>query len=200
MEDTINIVSKPEINLQHYLNIVIDFFVSHYPSFFGTTKSFIGFLIGLSIPISILLFIGIIISVERLKVIRNKEDLIYNPRPKVEMAYDPTAVPNREIAERWDRALMHIESKNSNDWRQAIIDADIILGDLLTKMGYQGEGIGEQLKRVEKADFKTLNDAWEAHRVRNEIAHAGSDYSFNQHEARRVIHLYRKVFEEFYYI
>ena len=75
-----------------------------------------------------------------------------------------------------------------------------MLGDLLMKMGYRGESIGEKLKRVDKGDFKTLDDAWEAHKIRNEIAHAGFDYPFSQHDARRAIGMYRRVFEEFFYI
>ena len=193
-------INKPEIDLPYYLNIIIDFFISHYPDFLGATKASVGYLIGLSIPISVLLFIGIILAVERLKAIRIKEDEIYNPKPKVDMAYDPVAKGSPQMAVRWDRAMANIESKNPNDWKQAILEGDIILGELLMKMGYQGEGIGEQLRRVEKGDFKTLNDAWEAHRVRNEVAHNGSNFSLNQHEARRVMHLYRKVFEEFYYV
>lgn len=197
-EVPIKVVTVPQIDSQSYINQIIDFLHSHYPAFFNIAKSMIGFLVGLSIPISIMLFIGIIISVERLKIIRKKEEEIYNA--KVDMGYDPKAKGHPDMANRWDKVLMHLESKNPNDWRQAIIEADIILGELLTKLGYKGEGIGEQLKRANKADFSTIDAAWEAHKVRNMLAHAGSDFPFNQHDARNVIHLYRKVFEEFFYI
>ena len=96
--------------------------------------------------------------------------------------------------------MAHVDSPNTSDWRQAIIEADIILGDVLTRMKYQGEGIGEQLKGANKADFKTMDQAWEAHRIRNQKAHEGSDFAMSQHEAKRVINLYKQVFEEFFYI
>ena len=80
------------------------------------------------------------------------------------------------------------------------MEADIMLADILTKMGYQGDSIGEQLKGVEPSDFLTLNDAWEAHKVRNQIAHQGSDFQLNERDAKRIIGLYKKVFSEFYYI
>ncbi len=80
------------------------------------------------------------------------------------------------------------------------MEADIILEDLLTKMGYGGDSIGEKLKKVAKGDMKTLDEAWEAHKVRNQIAHEGSNFTLNHHEAKNVIGMYRKVFEEFYYI
>jgi hypothetical protein len=68
------------------------------------------------------------------------------------------------------------------------------------KMGYHGDTLGERLNSVEKSDFLTLNLAWEAHKVRNMIAHEGSNYLLTKREAKRVIDLYRQVFEEFEFI
>lgn len=102
--------------------------------------------------------------------------------------------------ERWDHVKMLTQSYSQNDWRQAIIEADIILEDLLDKMGYQGFGVGEKLKNVEPSDFNTLNDAWEAHKARNIIAHRGSDFSLSRDEVDRIMKLYENVFREFYFI
>ena len=145
-----------------------------------------------------MLFFGIIYCVEKLKEIRKRESEIYDL--KIEAGYEEVKKGDTELANRWDKVKILIESSNENDWRQAIIEADIMLADLLTKIGYKGEGIGEQLKRIEKSDFQTLDQAWEAHKARNAIAHEGSDYVLNQNEARRIISLYRQVFEEFYSI
>lgn len=198
MQETVEIVTKPEINLQYYLSAIIDYLISQYPNFLKLTESALGFLVALSIPASVLLFIGIIYSVERLKAIRKKESEIYDK--EIEIAYNEEGKSNPEIAKKWDRIVGFIESENPNDWRQAILESDIILGNLLTKMGYRGESIGEQLNRATKADFTTLDDAWEAHKVRNRVAHDGADHNLTQHEARRVINLYKRVFGEFFYI
>lgn len=163
-----------------------------------TIEWFLSIAIVLAIPVCLMFVIGIIVSIERLAVIRKKEELIYNP--KVEPVYNETAQGDPGLSLRWKRITEHMESENSNDWKQAIMEADIILGEILDKMGYQGEGIGEKLRRVEKADFQTLSEAWEAHKIRNIIAHEGASYALNQYEAKRVIGLYRQVFEEFFYI
>ena len=94
---------------------------------------------------------------------------------------------------------MRMQSANESDWKQAIIEADVLLDDILTKMGYRGESVGEKLQRVARGDMQTLDDAWSAHKVRNDIAHTAG-FKLNQHEANHAINLYRKVFEEFYYI
>ena len=102
--------------------------------------------------------------------------------------------------ERWIRVQNLISSTSSSDWRQAIIEADIILDEMLNRMGYEGDSIGDKLKQIEESDFITLNKAWEAHKIRNHIAHRGGDFLFSKQEAERVVNLYRQVFEEFYFI
>jgi len=101
---------------------------------------------------------------------------------------------------RWENIQSLINSYSANDWRQAIIEADVILEEMLKKMGYKGAGVGEMLKQVEKSDFITLNKAWDAHKVRNTIAHRGSDYVLSRDEAEKAISNFQEVFEEFYYI
>lgn len=101
------------------------------------------------------------------------------------------------INPRWQRIVALAESQNSSEWREAIIEADIMLDDMLTKQGYAGEGVGEKLKNVEPADFDTLQNAWEAHKVRNQIAHDGSTFELSQTLARRTIAQYESVFHEF---
>jgi hypothetical protein len=98
---------------------------------------------------------------------------------------------------RWLSVIQNIESQNPNDWRQAILEADIMLDELVTRIGYRGESLGEKLKAVEPSDFMTIEQAWEAHKIRNLIAHAGSDFILTRREALRAIDLFRQVFEEF---
>ena len=103
-----------------------------------------------------------------------------------------------EITEhhRWTHVRALIEGTSPNDWRQAIIEADIILDDMLTRLGYVGDSIGEKLKKVNPAQFKTLQEAWEAHKIRNEIAHQGSEFLLTDHVAYRTIMQYENVFKE----
>lgn len=197
-EDQIIVVSPPSIDIVSYSSSTANFLVTNFPDFVEGVKTFISFAIGVSIPLSVIFFIGIFVAVERLKIIRKVEDEYYNP--KVEVAYDDEGQVDKETEKKWRLVMEHMESQNPNDWRQAVMEADIMLSDLLTRLGYRGEGIGEQLKRVEKGDFATLNDAWEAHKVRNRLAHDGTAYAFSKHDALSVINMYKRVFEEFMYI
>ena len=104
-------------------------------------------------------------------------------------------VANRN--DKWDHITDLIASENPGDWRVAILEADIMLDELVTTMGHHGDTLGEKLKGIEQSDFKTLELAWEAHKIRNRIAHHGSDFILTHREAKRVIDLFREVFQEF---
>ncbi|MDO8482848.1 MAG: hypothetical protein Q7S86_03460 [bacterium] len=101
---------------------------------------------------------------------------------------------------RWEEITVHINSHNQSDWRLAILECDIVLDEMLTKMSYRGETLADKLKAVEKSDFLSIDKAWEAHRVRNAVAHEGSNFQITDREARRVVALYEEVFREFHYI
>ncbi len=102
--------------------------------------------------------------------------------------------------DRWQKVLNHIHSTNPSDWRLAIIEADNILDEMVTLIGYKGDNLGDKLKSVEPSDFLTLQEAWEAHKVRNKIAHEGLNFQMDHREAKRVVAQFEKVFKEFEFI
>ena len=97
----------------------------------------------------------------------------------------------------WHQVQKHIESINPNDWKLAIIEADIMLDKVLKDAGYAGNTVGERLKSASPVNFTTLQDAWDAHVIRNKIAHEGSDFIVTQRIAREAIIKYQRVFSEF---
>lgn len=141
---------------------------------------------------------GIGWTISNLSKINKEMNALYNPEPVSDG--EGSASPTREENARWKRILAHLNSQNQNDWKFAILEADIMLSDMLTVQQYEGETVAEKLKRVEPSDFQTLEAAWEAHKIRNIIAHEGADFAITDREARRVIDLYRSVFEEFHII
>lgn len=128
-------------------------------------------------------------STMRLYQVRQGEAHLYH------MVHEEHAEEKRDHS-RWAHIMQLIESHNESDWRQAIIEADIMLFDLLEQLGYSGESVGERLKSVDPNRFHTLNEAWGAHKVRNEIAHQGSAYKLDDNLAYRTIRKYEAVFKE----
>ncbi len=110
---------------------------------------------------------------------------------------NPLPMGKSPVNEKWELILKHLQSGNSSDWRLAIMEADIMLEELLKTNGYHGDGVGEMLKAVEPSDMLTLDRAWEGHKVRNRIAHSGTSFELSEREAKRVIALFESVFKEF---
>lgn len=97
---------------------------------------------------------------------------------------------------RFAEVRKHIESDNPNDWKQAVIESDIILDKALKELGYAGVSLGERLRSITPTMMSTVDDAWEAHKVRNQIAHGGADFVLTHKIAKDTIIRYERVFAE----
>ena len=128
------------------------------------------------------------------KYMKMREEMLAKVTPiKDEVSLSQEAVENKK----WILVEEHINSDDPNKWKLAILEADIILSELLDTLNLPGTSIGEKLRAIEASDFTNIENAWEGHKIRNEIAHQGSDFLINQREAKRIIGLYQTVFEEF---
>lgn len=96
----------------------------------------------------------------------------------------------------WQEIQEHAESTNPNDWKQAIIQADVLLDDTLKRMGFSGVSLGERLRSITPDTLRTIDDAWAAHKVRNQVAHSGADFVLTQKMTKDAIARYRSVFQE----
>lgn len=146
-----------------------------------------------AVVVSLLALIGIVYSVIRINQIRKADEEELN-LPKL-ATFVPDSPESRN--EKWDRVMDLVNGESPNDWRQAIIEADIMLDELVSKVVSIDGTMADKLKAVEPSDFLTLQLAWEAHKVRNRIAHDGGDFILTQKEALRVLRLFEEVFNEF---
>ena len=183
------------LNLEYFFYKILELFRIIY-NFFSTTNLFANLfsLLKTFLSLAAILFIAVIIyTIIRSRELRQEE----LEKLKKFIVREPSSPVKNE---RWEKIQKDILSTNQSDWRLAIVEADTILDEMTRAMGYKGVDLGERLKSIESSDFETLNDAWEAHKVRNRIAHDGSAYPLTHDEAKRIIGLYEKVFREFKYI
>lgn len=154
-----------------------------------------GVWVALVIMLSLLLMAGIIYCIVRILQVRATEQKRFEAA-----AHSVAAKDVSKTQLRWNRIREQMASDQEREWRLAILEADIMLNELLDVQGYRGETMGDKLKSVDRGDFKTIDLAWEAHKVRNQVAHQGSMHDLNPREARRVIGLYEQVFKEFHFV
>ncbi len=102
--------------------------------------------------------------------------------------------------DKWNKVLTYLFSGSSSDWKLAIIEADTMLEELTIELGFKGDTLGDRLKMASQETFYGLSDAWEAHTIRNKIAHEGLTFEISQHEAKRVVSLYEHIFHRYGFI
>jgi hypothetical protein len=181
------------LNLEYFFRIIYDFLngIGTSGGGLGVTLAEIWSLFTYLAYIVTLVSIGVLVyATVRFKQTEEEEAPKYTTE-------EPAAAEVATEHSRWKHIAALVESPSENDWRQAIIEADIMLEDILTTHGYVGETVGEKLKQGDPAQFHTLRDAWDAHMVRNQIAHEGSAYALTDQIAYRTIAKYKNVFEEF---
>ncbi len=80
-----------------------------------------------------------------------------------------------------------------SDHRRAVMEADKVLDQLLTKNGYQGT-VGEKLKKA-SALFSDIQGVWRAHKLRNRIAHE-LDFECSQRDRNDAMNQFQKAYKE----
>jgi len=130
----------------------------------------------------------------RIMQIRRRERLAFRAAQRTVAAQD---IPRTQL--RWNRVVDQSNSSNPESWRLAILEADIMLNELLDMQGYKGETIADKMKQVDRNKFNSIESAWDAHKIRNRIAHEGG-LTLTPREVRNAIVLYERVFREFRYL
>lgn len=131
----------------------------------------------------------IIINLRLLKILPAKiaevaEDIV-SPQPETGGA----------LKARWDEILRHIESPKEAEWKFAVIEADKLTEDVLNRAGFQGDSMGDKLTNIPSEQLETLQGLWEAHKIRNRLAH-DINYFLRYAEAKRAVQLFEKTLKE----
>jgi hypothetical protein len=187
-----NTAPPPFLNLEYFFNLIFRFLQGVFG--FENWRSFIFGWQVFAVTISLLSIIGIADLIRRIVNLRRAEAAHSRARLETVLAADKGPAPDP----RWQEILASLESTEPAVWRHAIMEADKILEEIVARLPVVGNTLGERLKNVEPGDFLTINEAWEAHKVRNRIAHEAG-FQLSEREAKLAIERYRKVFDEFSY-
>jgi len=97
---------------------------------------------------------------------------------------------------RWNKILRRLTSANESEYKVAVIEADNIIDDLIKRLGYKGENLGERLANIPAGQLDNLDEIKEAHEIRNRIIHE-EDFSVSREKAREVIVKYEHFLRHF---
>lgn len=151
-------------------------------SIFGNLKMLGGFL-------SVILFVMFIINFIRTdRFLRTRANLLKTIMP-------PPAALSSPLGSRWEEIQRHLNSNKEAEWKFAVIEADSLVDSVLKASGYPGDTMGDRLKNIDKSQIVSLDGLWEAHKIRNRLAHESS-YFLRYGEAKRAVQLYEKTLRE----
>jgi hypothetical protein len=173
---------------------IVGFFGGDWSAFLTTVDRWWNIYSVIAILFSLVFFVGYVYA-------KIRYAQLYDIR-QAQLRAEEAAWANRHAkpgmrSSRWDLIQNRVAENNPESWRIAIIEADIMLEETLTNAGYVGQTLGEKLKGANPQSFTTIQDAWEAHKVRNEIAHTGSDFVLTKKVAEETIMRFERVFREF---
>lgn len=183
------------------LSILIARLYAYFSSVDLPFDTLVGFLVNVLWPIwkvlAVLITFAAIVGIFRInakmRALNEEENKIFG-HETTPLSLGAESQPKNE---KWEHIVELVNSANPSDWRLAIIEADVMLEDFMRRAGYHGETLGEMLKGAGKNDFTSLDEAWEAHKIRNNIAHQGREFALNEREAKHALSLFEKVFKEF---
>jgi hypothetical protein len=97
----------------------------------------------------------------------------------------------KKIVKEWTAITRRLDTGLESEYKLAIIEADSLLDDILKKMGFGGETLGEKLEKLTYVSLSSVDDAREAHKTRNNIVH-DPDYRLSLDDAKKTISIYEK--------
>ncbi|GMQ95473.1 MAG: hypothetical protein BMS9Abin13_588 [Patescibacteria group bacterium] len=177
------------LNFEYLLNTSLGFIQSVYSLYIQSfIEPHLPLIKNILNTLSALFIAGIVFVFIKFKEVQKKERALYMP-------VDTKALETKNRITQWDVVLNHLDAENPAEWKLAVIEADNVLERTLRDVGYAGDTLGERLKSAEGGNLRTLSDAWEAHKVRNRIAHE-EGFDLSQRGARKAIGLFENVLGE----
>ncbi|MDH5442206.1 MAG: hypothetical protein OEX08_01220 [Candidatus Nomurabacteria bacterium] len=179
------------LNLEYFFGWLSQSWANFIDGLGGSSFSPDGFLRVMGILIS-LIVVGFVAFVAYLYIRRREQES--ERQERISSYFITHEDTEQKTNERWEIIERHFQSSNESEWRIAIIEADAMLDELFLTLGYSGASLGERMKSASPSDFPKIQQAWEAHKMRNRIAHEGFNYKIEHADAMRAWKLYENVF------
>lgn len=147
-----------------------------------------------TLAMSVFLSVGIVILFARV--------LKHRPRLRIADASDlpklsemPIELDKHLVRGKWEKILERIQAGAPENFILAVIEADSLIDTVLKEKGVAGKDMGERLKSIDKKRLNSLNELWEAHKLRNKIAH-DPHFPITLDEVKKALRTYNKVLNE----
>jgi hypothetical protein len=104
-------------------------------------------------------------------------------------------MPKKRSIKAWQGIKKHFFAGDEANLKLALLEADKVLDETLRLSGFQGETLGDKLKRIQPAQLPNIQEIWEAHKLRNRLAHE-PNFNLNRDLAERALTIYEQAFKD----
>ncbi|MCX6758368.1 MAG: hypothetical protein NTX14_01540, partial [Candidatus Nealsonbacteria bacterium] len=101
----------------------------------------------------------------------------------------------KRIDKNWMKILQRLESELETEYKLSVIEADLLLNDVMKRLGYEGKNLSEKLERVKPEVFKELQLLKEADQIYQNLVYDTS-YHLTQPEAKKIIAEFERALSE----
>lgn len=101
----------------------------------------------------------------------------------------------RKVDKDWMKILNRLETNLETEYKLSVIEADLLLDDVLKRMGYEGKNLSDRLERIKQGVFSDIQSVKNADQVYQNLIYDPS-YRLTQEHARRIISVFEKALEE----
>jgi len=101
----------------------------------------------------------------------------------------------RKIDKDWMKILQRLETDMETEYKLAVIEADLLLNDVLKRLGYEGKTLGEKLEKIKPGVFSDIRSLKDADQIYQNLIYDVS-YRLGQPDAKRIIAIFEKALTE----
>ncbi len=128
-------------------------------------------------------------------LVLKSKDKVADKLEEIKRELSPPKPGEGKYDARWKEVRNHLESLREAEWKFAVVEADKIAEAVLEEAGFPGETIGEKMTAINRDQLNSIDDLWQAHKVRNLIAH-DPNYEVKYAQVRGAIEKYEKALRE----
>lgn len=140
-------------------------------------------------------FITLIFGVAFVIIVYKLRQLVKDRLKEIVTEINPPAEAVSAYDIRWAEIKKHVSSFTEAEWKLAVIEADKFVDDVLKTGGYPGESMGERLMLIEPGQLLSLQNLWDAHKLRNLLVH-DPHYQMTHRQAKSAVEAFEQTLRE----
>lgn len=102
---------------------------------------------------------------------------------------------NPKILRHWTDIVKRANTGTPENLRWSIMESDALVDMAIKEKGLPGETMADRLANFRREEYKTVDKLWDAHRLRNEIAHTPG-FKVSTKQAEKALLSYRDFLKE----